>query len=188
MMGCCAWMDESERRQGPGIPTYMIGVCLCDQSEADIRRTLNSLKPRDAKKLHWRDMTTREKQKSVKTIDALGLTHIVVAYTPSTCKSERSRRKCMEVMLPVLEKFGVSKLIIEARESHQDMSDRGFIQTMRSRKFITDLRAEFIPGACDARLWIPDQVLGAVGDQQQSGGCEYNEFTQSVEVRVIGPG
>ncbi len=187
-MGHHAWMDESERRQGPGEHTYLIGACICDQSEEEVREALAPLMPSEAPKLHWRDMSPKEKRWSIQTIQSFQLVHIVVALTPLIGKAERSRRKCMEVMLPILETRGVDELVLESRDKHQNQLDYKFIQAMRSRRFITkQFRANFASGPSDARLWLPDQALGAVGDQQQTGNQSYDEFSHSVEMHIISP-
>ena len=179
-------MDESERRQGPGVPMYLIGACICSLREEHIREILDPLKPVKASKLHWRDMTSSEKQRSITTINTLGLTQIVVIGLPLAGRAERARRKCMEVLLPILETRGVNNLVCESRDEHQDVLDFQFIQALRSRRIITPrLRVDFVSGRSDARLWIPDQILGAIGDQQQRGEQMYDELNRIVELHVI---
>ncbi|MBT1165640.1 hypothetical protein [Bifidobacterium simiarum] len=182
MNGHYAWIDESVRTQGLGVPTYFIGACICDMEEDEIRRVLSPLKPAGAAKLHWRDMTQRQKRRSIPIIQSLGLAHIVVAATPldGNVASERARRKCLECLLPILETdYGVGAAIFESRSEAQDIKDYKFVQGLRSRRFIQTLRVDFTPGKEDARLWMPDQILGAIGDEE--GGVDlYRSFTQMV--------
>ena len=166
MSNLVAWGDESVRTQGQDVPAYYMGVCICNLEEVDVHRMLTTVTKRHVPKLHWRDMTPSEKRKSIPIIERLALSHIVVAAIPldGSVSSERARRKCLELLLPVLEyEYGVNRLVLEARESHQDDRDLDFARGIRSRHIIETLRVDFKPGNEDARLWIPDQVLGALG-------------------------
>ena len=98
--------------------------------------------------------------------------------------SERARRKCLELLLPVLEyEYGVNRLVLEARESHQDDRDLDFARGIRSRHIIETLRVDFKPGNEDARLWIPDQVLGALGDTR-NGTMDFSPMVASLDLRT----
>lgn len=133
-----AWGDESVQTQGGVIPTYYMGACICGLEERDIRRQLLSATKRKVSKLHWRDMTLSEKRRSIPVIEALSLPHIAIAATPldGTVTSERARRKCLELLLPTLEKeYGISRLVLESRETSQDDRDLMFVRGLRSRRF-----------------------------------------------------
>ena len=143
-----AWGDESVQTQGGVIPTYYMGACICGLEERDIRRQLLSATKRKVSKLHWRDMTLSEKRRSIPVIEALSLPHIAIAATPldGTVTSERARRKCLELLLPTLEKeYGISRLVLESRETSQDDRDLMFVRGLRSRRFISRLRVDFAP-------------------------------------------
>lgn len=130
-----AWGDESVQTQGGVIPTYYMGACICGLEERDIRRQLLSATKRKVSKLHWRDMTLSEKRRSIPVIEALSLPHIAIAATPldGTVTSERARRKCLELLLPTLEKeYGISRLVLESRETSQDDRDLMFVRGLRS--------------------------------------------------------
>ena len=110
----------------------------------------------------------------------------MVIGLPLAGRAERARRKCMEVLLPILEARGVNNLVCESRDEHQDVLDFQFVQALRSRKIITPrLRVDSVSGRSDARLWIPDQILGAIGDQQQRGERMYDELNRIVDLHVI---
>ena len=130
-----AWGDESVQTQGGVIPTYYMGACVCGLEERDIRRQLLSATKRKVSKLHWRDMTLSEKRRSIPVIEVLSLPHIAIAATPldGTVTSERARRKCLELLLPTLEKeYGISRLVLESRETSQDFSS--FLETLDMRE------------------------------------------------------
>ena len=105
MSNLVAWGDESVRTQGQDVPAYYMGVCICNLEEVDVHRMLTTVTKRHVPKLHWRDMTPSEKRKSIPIIERLALSHIVVAAIPldGSVSSERARRKCLELLLPVLE-------------------------------------------------------------------------------------
>lgn len=182
-----AWGDESVQTQGGVIPTYYMGACICGLEERDIRRQLLSATKRKVSKLHWRDMTLSEKRRSIPVIEVLSLPHIAIAATPldGTVTSERARRKCLELLLPTLEKeYGISRLVLESRETSQDDRDLVFVRGLRSRRFISRLRVDFAPGFSDARLWIADQALGAIGDAQR-GRQDFSSFLETLDMREL---
>lgn len=99
--------------------------------------------------------------------------------------AERARRKCLERLLPLLEtEYNVDTLVLERREISQDRNDIRFIDGLRSRRFIGPIRVELCAGETDARLWLPDQLLGAYGDAQAGTG-RYDEFLGHVRTVFI---
>lgn len=178
-----AWGDESVQRQGGIDPTYYVGVCICGLEEDEVRRRLLASIRKKIPKLHWRDMTPSEKQRSISVVESLSLPHIVAAAAPlDNIKPDRARHKCLERLLPELEqRYGVTRLVLESREVSQDERDLACVRGLRSRCFIHQLRVDFAPGASDARLWIPDQVLGAIGDAKR-GGETYSGLISSVHM------
>ena len=136
-----AWGDESVRKTGVPSPMYLMGACVCDDTETETRQRLALLKPKGARKLHWRDMR------------------------PSL------RGKVVDAMAA-------------RREISQDRNDIRFIDGLRSRRFIGPIRVELCAGETDARLWLPDQLLGAYGDAQAGTG-RYDEFLGHVRTVFI---
>lgn len=125
------------------------------------------LKPKGARKLHWRDMRPSLRGKVVDAMAAMDIDHVIVAAVPMSQwnTAERARRKCLERLLPLLEtEYNVDTLVLERREISQDRNDIRFIDGLRSRRFIGPIRVELCAGETDARLWLPDQLLGAYGD------------------------
>lgn len=176
-----AWGDESVQRQGGIAPTYYVGVCICGLEENEVRQRLLAPVRKRIPKLHWRDMTSSEKQRSISVVESLSLPHIVAAAAPlDNIKPDRARHKWLERLLPELERrYGVTRLVLESREASQDERDLACVRGLRSRNFIHRLRVDFTSGASDARLWIPDQVLGAIGDAAR-GGEDHSGLIASV--------
>ena len=69
-------------------------------------------------------------------------------------------------------------------EASQDDRDLVFVRGLRSRRFISRLRVDFAPGSSDARLWIADQVLGAIGDEQR-GRRGFSSFLKTLDMREL---
>ncbi|WEV41891.1 hypothetical protein OZX57_08135 [Bifidobacterium sp. ESL0682] len=164
--GNVAWGDESIRKQDGGPSRYLIGVSICDLDESEVRSEFMKAGLFKTKKVHWHDMALKEQKKSISLINGFNLRHIVVSAEPllDNMRSERARRKCLETLFPILEdQYDIKQLIMEARSSKQNKDELLLIQKLRSRGFLHSLQYNLLPGPQDARLWIPDQVLGSVG-------------------------
>ncbi|WEV67208.1 hypothetical protein OZX72_08215 [Bifidobacterium sp. ESL0769] len=167
-----AWGDESMRTQDSGPGRYMVGVTLCNLDETAVRDGFEEHGLFHQKKAHWYNMTDPERRKSVDFINGLGLRHVVVCAEPlpHTIRPERARRKCLETLLPILEhQYGVDRLFMEARNPKQDRQEMLFVQGIRSRGFIKKMDYDLLTGRSDARLWLPDQVLGVMGADDWQG-------------------
>ena len=115
-----AWGDESTKSSKSGIQAYHICACICNFPELVVRNKLLNATKKHVNKLHWRDMTMREKEKSIQLIEDLDLQHIIVSMPRNylNLKPERARRKCMETLLQTLEsQYKVNLLILESREN-----------------------------------------------------------------------
>ncbi|WP_234883505.1 hypothetical protein [Bifidobacterium longum] len=148
-----AWGDESVRKSNVPESMYLMGACVCDLDEDFTRSRLNTVKPRNASKLHWRDMQPKLRFKAIDAISGLGLTHVIVAAIPlgDWNTAERARRKCLETLLPVLEReYSLDRLVLERRDKAQDARDIRFIDALRSRRFIDSIRVDLVAGAADA--------------------------------------
>lgn len=158
-----AFGDESIRISAP-VPAYLLAATVIPE-DCNLSR-IASIKPKGATKLHWRDLTDRLKNESLREIAAIrDQTTTIVSATPlPKKKQERGRRKCLEVLLPELERKGVATLVLESRMLELDKRDIEMLQVMRTRKLVTAIRLEHARANEDMRLWIPDQILGAYGD------------------------
>ncbi len=160
--GKTAYGDESIRISAP-TPAYLMAATVlpdgCDLS------ALAALKPKSAAKLHWRELTDAVRRESLACVAGLGGRTALVAATPlPRRKQERGRRKCLEVLLPELERAGVDTLVLESRVLQLNDRDIDMLQAMRARKFVEAIALEHAHASDEARLWVPDQILGAYGD------------------------
>ena len=113
-------------------------------------------------------------------------TSIIVAAPMNIHKQERARRKCLESLLPVLERDGVDRLVMESRNELADRRDVELASALRSRRLVSMLRIEHARGELDPRLWYPDLVLGAFGDALCDNGQPDDWLTawRKVERRI----
>lgn len=187
-----AWGDESIRVVCDP-PVYLLAATYrIDGGEID-PSSLEALRPKSARKLHWRDMGDKARVASIEAVADINASHtIVVGCNIAVSKQERARRKCLEVMLPRLEAMGVNRYILESRESFRDRGDVGLLQSLRAKGVCGGIDLVHIQGSDDARLWIPDQVLGAYGDLRSgvakaSLKSAWNRLSPSVNTVEIFP-
>ena len=159
-----AYADESMRTSG-GESMYLLGATLFYDENPRLD-ALVRLKSMGAAKLHWRELG-REAQVDV--MSAIGgiaaMTTVVVGTPMNPHKQERARRKCLETMIGILIGQGVDELVLEARDSKLDRRDVQLMNAIKSKQRGLTFTIRHRRGSEDARLWIPDQVLGAYGDQ-----------------------
>ena len=86
-------------------------------------------------------------------------------------KQERARRKCLELLLPLLEAAGVGMLVLESRNEVQNKRDRELVMSARRKHLITRIDLSHEPGEGQPMLWVPDQVVGALGAVEASGAA-----------------
>lgn len=159
-----AYADES-MRASEGESMYLLGATLFandDQSLDDLVR----IKSRGAAKLHWRELGRETQVDVMKVISNIpALTTVVVGTPMNPHKQERSRRKCLETMIGILIEQGVKELVLEARDSRLDLRDVQLVNAMKSKQKGLAFSIHHRRGFEDPRLWVPDQILGAYGDQ-----------------------
>lgn len=161
-----AWGDESVRVVCDP-PVYLLAASYrLDGGELDAS-VLKALRPKGAKKLHWRDMGNKSKVEAMGAVAEICAQHtIVMGCRMPKNKQERARRKCLELMLPHLESLGVSRYVLESREGPQDKADVALLLSLRAKGMCREIEIEHLKGSNDSRLWVPDQVLGAYGDMR----------------------
>ena len=174
-MGSTAWGDESIRTKGLDQPVYLLAASRVLTGEQQARELLNALKPKHARKLHWRDMGTPHRAIAITTIGTLDATHTIIVGTRTTpAKTERARRQCLERLLPLLEQDGVTTYCMESRGRGLDRMDADLVNAMRTTMRI-NLQITHVAGREEPLVWIPDQVLGAYGDML-CGEDDYRGF------------
>lgn len=157
-----AYADESVRVSADP-PLYMLAATVIPEG-TDLT-PLESMLPRGAKKLHWRDLGTRAQRQSLTKVAELGSRSTIVVASPiDPKKQERARRKDLEVLLPILEAEGVTKLVMESRFPAADVKDAAHFRAMLKRGTVSTLELEFADPSREHRLWIPDQILGAYAE------------------------
>lgn len=159
-----AWADESVRMSADP-PKYLLGATIFDADPYETLVDLERLKPKGARKLHWRDLGRKAQKSSLEIIArAPQTTSIVVASPLIGNKQERARRKCLQEMLAILESQHVSKLILESRKPALNSKDNDFLFYLRRSGMVSRIEIEHMDGQDNPRLLIPDQILGAYGD------------------------
>lgn len=162
--GLSAWGDESILISADP-PLYLLAASVFEEDVCAAIETLESIKPAGAKKLHWRSMTDKQKAHSIEAISTVGHQTTIVAASPLRgIKQERARRKCLMSMFVKLEEMGVSALYLESRQDALDKRDRDCLIFARRANMVKTIDVKHIKGEDDARLWLPDQILGAYGE------------------------
>jgi hypothetical protein len=159
-------------RRVEGEPVYYL-LASIDRShdEGDVA-LLEAAKPAGAKKLHWRDLGLDAQARSLHVIAGMDLQLFCVSARPMNMrKQERARRKCLELLLPLLEAAGVGMLVLESRNEAQNKRDRELVMSARRKHLITRIDLSHEPGEGQPMLWVPDQVVGALGAVEASGAA-----------------
>ncbi|MDO4808320.1 MAG: hypothetical protein Q4A07_13845 [Coriobacteriales bacterium] len=186
-----AYVDESMRTFDGETTYYLCAVVDRGMDEVAVQR-LCSLLPRGAKKLHWRQMGVSLQGDSLKLVGSLAMDVIVVSGRPiNPRKQERARRKCLEVLLPLLGSAGVERVVMESRGDALDKRDREMAVSLIRKGWLGDVTLAHMRGGDEPRLWVPDQVLGAQGHVDAKGGAredwahEWRRLEKKVERRRI---
>ena len=191
-MGRVAYGDESVRRAGVPAPVYLLGVYIADEDQSDLADALSVYVRQDGK-LHWRDHTSRTKRVVCKTISEYSANYLVVAASPipEGRDEERARQQALHCLSVMLEgDFGVDSLVLERRQRTQDEKDKRTISLAQRNKVLTPgVRLTHRFGHEDKRLWVPDQVIGALGDHRagSDAGDNWSMIADRVRVEEIDP-
>lgn len=166
-MGRVAYGDESVRRSGVPDPVYLLGAYITDEGQSDLADALSGY-VRQGEKLHWRDHVPRMKRAVCKTISEYNANYLVVAASPipEGKGEERARRQALHYLSVLLDgEFGVNSLVLESRQRNQDENDkREIVLAQRNNVLTSGFHVTHRFGYEDKRLWVPDQVVGALGD------------------------
>ena len=113
---------------------------------------------------------------------------MVIAAPLSGKKQERARRKCLEALLPALESKGVHELVLENRDEAANRLDLNYVDYAKGSKLVSSIMITHRDAGTEPRLWIADQVLGAMGDYKTHTGDlaywekEWLALSKSIEV------
>lgn len=182
-----AWVDESMRNDPGKEPLYLLGAVFADPQACDEpREKLRDLLP-SGPKLHWHalDGDDETKRRSIETIASFGMTHMVVVAAPlQPKKQERARAKCLERLSWELADKGVSCMFLESRSDSENQKDLNLVEKMRgTQSFPRTVRVEIALPTAEPMLWVPDQVLGALGAEER-GDSQYVDLLGSFVQRV----
>lgn len=161
---CRGWIDESGSNQTHDPGSYILASAICPCGlEEDVRQTMNQLTPRGAAKLHWHHENDARRHDIITAIAEFDLLHLVVVrvHQPQE-KSERRRRKCLELLVPRLEGRGITDLVLESRGRPDDRKDLDMLNALRSQHRAATTRFRHEIGRGEPMLAIPDAVCGAV--------------------------
>ena len=191
-MGRVAYGDESVRRSGVPDPVYLLGAYIADEDQSDLVDAL-SVYVRQSGKLHWRDHTSRTKRAVCKTISEYDAYYLVVAASPipEGKGEERARRQALHYLSVLLDgDSGVDSLVLESRQRKQDENDKRIIALAQQNNVLASgFRVSHRFGREDKRLWVPDQVIGALGDHRagSDAGDNWSMIADRVRVEEIDP-
>lgn len=165
----CGFADESAVVRSPTRQDYL--VCAVLLAEQDLDETRDALRPllRPGQlKFHWSAEGPASRRRMVETLACLQPMSIVVTHrSQPQHKTERFRRKCLEVLYYELTEAGVKHLILEGRTPSQDRRDMAHVVALQNQHLSRDLRIAHRRGGDEPLLWIPDVVLGAINSAHQ---------------------
>ncbi|KNC19890.1 hypothetical protein AC792_03690 [Arthrobacter sp. RIT-PI-e] len=182
-----AWVDESMRGVTGDQGMYLLGAVVADPAECEpTRDELRAVLPKGARKLHWTDMGEREKKQVTGLVCGLDVAHMVVIGTPLNLKKqEKARAKCMERLLWELGEMGVSRVFLEHRTPSLNSRDMKLVDQLRGRQAMpASLRVDIAQPSTEPMLWIPDQMLGAMGDAETNADGSWLELYNGAVHRI----
>ncbi|MPY12311.1 hypothetical protein [Arthrobacter bussei] len=182
-----AWVDESMRGVKESQGMYLLGAVVADPSECEpTRDELRAVLPKGARKLHWTDMEAREKKQVTGLVCGLNVAHMVVIGTPLDLrKQEKARAKCMERLLWELGEMEVSRVFLEHRTPSLNGRDMKLVEHLRGRQAMPKtLRVDIAQPSSEPMLWIPDQMLGAMGDAEANDDGAWLELYDGAVHRI----
>jgi len=179
-----AWVDESMRPSATDERMYLLGAVVADPSCCgQARDELRAVLPKGAPKLHWTDMEDREKKQVTDLVTGFDMAHMVVVGMPlDHRKQEHARAKCMERLLWEMGSMQVSRVFLEQRTPSLNKRDMRLVEHLRGSKAIpTSLRVDIERPSTEPMLWIPDQMLGAMGDAEGEDSTWLEMYGGAVE-------
>lgn len=170
-------------------PMYLLGAVIADpQSCEEARQELRGILPKGARKLHWHQMQPRDKTRATEVVTTIDAAHLVVVATPlDHRKQERARAACMERLLWQLSELSVSQVFVEQRTQSLNERDMKLVRHLRGKRSIpSSLRVDVQQPSIEPMLWVPDQVLGAMGDAATDERTWLERYGTSIQRIEIG--
>ncbi|GAA3003259.1 hypothetical protein [Actinokineospora diospyrosa] len=141
-------------------------------------------------KLHWHDMTDRQRLHAARTLASIDGEHVVAVGAPVPQETqERGRAKCLERLVVELHGLGVAELCVESRSRR--LNDRD-VDVVRGAKYKLHKGARFTiahsPGSKEPLLWAADILAGAMrarfaGSAAPWEALEHRTMECAVDVR-----
>lgn len=174
-----AYADESFKEQDGSGYYVMAAACfepgVCDQAREAVTELRSG---HGVVKAHWTEMTRAYREQAAKALAAVEGIHIVTVGSPvPRRRQERARARCLERLIIELHGFGITSLVIEAREPQLNRRD---IETVKGARYRllpkgSNFRVDHVLGPAEPLLWIADIVAGAVRAEQE-GDSQYREI------------
>ena len=172
MSGERGFVDESIVYLGNGAREYvLVCVIFMQDSIEDVRLTLRPFLLSGQRKLHWRDESIRRRKHILRSLSGLPMDVVVVrSEFQISERSERARRKCLEVLYRELSERGIVDLVLEGRDSSQNQRDVVHINALQQALRVPKaVRIRHIPGWDEPVLWIADFLCGLAGASRSEG-------------------
>jgi hypothetical protein len=185
-----AWGDESQSNGTLDPGTYILAAALTfDDDIETIREGMTRLLLPGNRKVHWRDDSAARHRRVADTIAKLPVEGFVVVRHAPQDSPERSRRKCLSVLLPELRTLGCETLTMESRGTADDGRDRDMVRHLQRQKCPGGgVRLFHEVGPKQPLLWIADALCGAVMDQRCGEPVNFNRLDGRITIRVIEAG
>lgn len=168
-----AYLDESRLRIGDGPENLylMVAVVVAGVDRLVIQDRLRSVRPPGFKRLHFRDDQRAVQRRHVTLLRELheqGVIHAVEAHAriPRARREQAGRNRCLSALAGHLAAAGVSELIIESRQEHQDQRDRRILHAGRDNGVVPpDLQWRFGRPKGEPLLWAADAIAGIIAHE-----------------------
>jgi len=164
-----SFLDESSCVLSEKHQEYMVGAAILEADACDdIRTELRPLLLPGQIKLHWTDEGRRRRIRIIDAIASLGPMNVIVSHiSERQRKTERFRRKCLELMYYEFASMELHDVVLESRSPKQDGRDRAHIVALQGQGLDRRIRVAHRRGGDEPLLWIADAVLGAVNSARQ---------------------
>ncbi|WP_249124450.1 hypothetical protein [Saccharopolyspora erythraea] len=165
-----AYVEES---YDLALGVYVLTAGIVDLADAEhIRSALRALRPSSGK-LHWYESDHSHRLHLAKAVGVLPVGHITVIGRGKQLRAERARRKCMETLLPELDRSAVGPVVFESRQLRNNKQDQELVAVCRRKRLLSGrIQVSFVPGGSEPLLWVADVACGAaLADQRGEPAC-----------------
>lgn len=187
--GLRAFLDESSVVLNDARQEYLIGAAILESSECDaVREELRPLLLPGQIKLHWTDEGVRRRTAIIDAIASLGPMNVIVSHVSERqYKTERFRRKCLELLYYEFASMPVHDVLLESRSPKQDKDDRAHIVALQGQGLEKRIRIAHQRGGDEPLLWIADAVLGAMNSARLGEPAHFDALQGTILVQSRTP-